>query len=547
MILGIDVGGTYSDGVLISNNKIINQIKVKTNSEDLISSIKEIKKSLNISDKSLEKVIVSTTLMTNFIVEKKYEKIGLFLIPGPGMVYSDNLFPFPYKLLKGGIDFQGRLISDIDKDEVIKKTEEFLIAGIDKISVNGKFSPRNPVLENKVYEIIKKNFPELKIEKGIDLSGNLNFIRRSISSGLKIASEEVFENFLKALITVFPDTKNINILKSDGGLVPLELSKNFSVETIFSGPAASAFGALALLKDIQSALVIDIGGTTSDYSLILNKEPLFASKGIKINNFYTTARGLSVFSLPLGGDTKINFHSEGFNFSINKTLPAMEGGNDITISDCLCFLNEINIGNRELASKALQKEAKTLGISEKDLADKILNQAGKIIADSLSQVIEHWEKEPKYKVWQIENQMKIYPEVLFLIGGPAKGLKKYIQNYIDIPVVVDSKAMTANALGAALAKESFSSYIRINTSEGTVSSGWGYFEEKTFSKRLHPDEGKEYALKITNKHLNNLGIKDIPQIYEHEIFSIVRDGYTSGQIHEIHLGLKPGIREGVKI
>ena len=212
-------------------------------------------------------------------------------------------------------------------------------------------------------------------------------------------------------------------------MVPLDFSRNFSVETIFSG-RGKQYWCFSLVKRHTISIVIDIGGTTSDYSLILNKEPLFASKGIKINNFYTTARGLSVFSLPLGGDTKINFHSEGFNFSINKTLPAMEGGNDITISDCLCFLNEINIGNRELASKALQKEAKTLGISEKDLADKILNQAEKIIADSLSQVIEHWEKEPKYKVWQIENQMKIYPEVLLLIGGPAKGLKKYIQNNI---------------------------------------------------------------------------------------------------------------------
>jgi len=547
MILGIDVGGTYSDGVLISNNKIINQIKVKTNSNNLISSIKQIKKSLNISDKELGKVIVSTTLMTNFIVEKKYRNIGLLLVPGPGMVYSDKIFPFPYKILKGGIDFQGRIISEIDKNEVLEKTNEFIKEGIEKISINSKFSPRNPIIENQIFEILTKEYPELKIEKGIDLTGNLNFIRRSVSSGLKIASEDVFNNFLEALKNVFPETKNINILKSDGGLVPLELSKDFSVETIFSGPAASAFGALALLKDIQSALVIDIGGTTSDYSLILNKEPLFAYKGIKINNFYTTARGLSVFSLPLGGDTKINFHSEGFNFSINKTIPSMEGGVDLTISDCLCYLNEIEIGNWELASKALNRESEKLNISEKELAIKILDQAGKIIGDSLNQVIEHWEKEPKYKVWQIENKMKIYPDVLFLIGGPAEGLSKYIQNNIKIPVVVDQRAMTANAIGAALAKDSFSSQIRINTSEGSVSTGWGFFENKAFNKRLHPDEAKEYAIMIATSHLNDLDIDENLMIFEHEIFSIVRNGYTSGQIHEIHIGLKPGIREGIEL
>lgn len=547
MILGIDVGGTYSDGILISNNNVVAQIKTKTNSNDLIKTILEIKKSLNINSENLEKVIVSTTLMTNFIVEKKYKNVGLLLVPGPGMTYSESVFPFPYKILKGGIDFQGRIISNIEKKEVLEKTEEFIKEGINKISINSKFSPRNPLIENQIYEILNNNFPELKIEKGIDLTGNLNFIRRSISSGLKMASTDIFNNFLDTLQKVFEGTEKIYILKSDGGIVPLEVSRNYSVETIFSGPAASAFGALALMKSIDSTLVIDIGGTTSDYSLILNHEPLFSSKGIKINNFYTTARGLSVFSLPLGGDTKIEFIDNRFIFTLNKTLPAMEGGNNVTISDCLCFLGEIDIGNKELATKILERESEKIGHTAQEIALKVLDQAGKLIVENLKNVIEYWENEPKYKVWQIENKMKIHPDLLFLIGGPAKGLRKYIQKHIDIPVVVDKNAMTANALGAALAKESFSSYVRINTSEKRITTGWGYFEEKSFTKRIHPKEAIDFALDITKKHLKSLGINEEPIIFEHEIFSIVRDGYTNGQIHEISIGLKPGIKEGVEL
>lgn len=547
MILGIDVGGTYSDGILISDNKIIGEIKVKTNSKDLIKSISQIKNELNVKEENLEKVIVSTTLMTNFIVEKKYKNIGLLLVPGPGMNYSDGIFPFPFKIVKGGIDFQGRLFQNFDKNEVLEKIDELVKEGIDKISINSKFSPRNPILENNIYDLVEKEYPSLRLEKGIDLTGNLNFIRRSISSGLKLASEDIFDNFLKALQEVFPNTKNIFILKSDGGAIPIEKAKENSVETIFSGPAASAFGAFALMKDIESALVIDIGGTTSDYSLILNQEPLFASKGIKIDDFYTTARGLSVYSLPLGGDTKINFHSEGFVFSTNKTMPSMNGGQDVTISDCLCYLDEIEIGDKGLATISLKREAEKLHISPENLALKILDQAGKIIADSLKQVIEYWEREPKYKVWQIENQMKIHPEILFLIGGPVKGLSKYIQNNIDIPVYVDDRAMTANALGAALAKDSFSTYVRINTAENIVSTGWGFFEKKSFKERLHPEEALEYALKITKKHLEDNNVYEEPIIFQHEIFSIVRNSYTSGQIHEIQIGLKPGIKGGLKL
>ncbi len=547
MILGIDVGGTYSDGVLISKNKIVKEIKVKTNSEDLIESITQIKTKLDIKEKDLEKVIVSTTLMTNFIVEEKYEKVGLLLVPGPGMKYSEEIFPFPYKIVRGGVDFQGRIIENFDEKEVLQKVNDFNRDGIDKISINCKFSPRNPLLENNIYKLIKKKYPNIKLEKGIDLTGNLNFIRRSVSSGLKIASVDIFDNFLKSLQAVFPVAKNIYILKSDGGAIPIEQGKENSIETIFSGPAASVFGAYSLMRDIDSALVIDIGGTTSDYSLILNNEPLFASKGIKINNFYTTARGLSVYSLPLGGDTKIKFHSEGFIFTKNKTIPAMNGGKDLTISDCLCFLDEIDIGDKKLASASLQREGEKLNLSPRDLSLKILNQAGRIISDSLDEVIAYWEREPKYKVWQIENQMKIHPEILFLIGGPAKGLSKYIQNSINIPVVVDERAMTANALGAALAKNSFSSYVRINTSEGNSNSGWGFYEDKDFKKRIHPDEAAEYALEITRKHLQDNGVYEEPIIFQHEIFSIVRSSYTSGQIHEIQIGLKPGIQGGLKL
>lgn len=547
MILGIDVGGTYSDGVLISENKIIGEMKVITDSKDLIKSISQIKKKFNINDKDLEKVIVSTTLMTNFIVEKKYKNIGLLLVPGPGMKYSEEIFPFPYKIVKGGIDFQGRMFQNFDKEEVLEKVAEFIDAGIDKISINCKFSPRNPILENSIYDLIKKKYPNLKIEKGIDLTGNLNFIRRSVSSGLKLASEEIFDSFLKALQEVFPDTNNIYILKSDGGAIPIDQGKENSIETIFSGPAASAFGAFSLMGDINSALVIDIGGTTSDYSLILNNEPLFASKGIKINDFYTTARGLSVYSIPLGGDTKIEFKSETFVFTTNKTIPSMNGGQDITLSDCLCYLGEINIGNVEMARVSLKREADKLNLSPENLSVKILNQAGKIIAESLSQVIKYWEREPKYKVWQIENQMKIHPDSLFIIGGPAQGLSKYIQKNIDIPVVVDKRSMTANALGAALAKDSFSSYVRINTSEGTVNSGWGFYEDKTFNKRIHPDVAKEYAFKITKEHLKKNQIYEEAVIFQHEIFSIVRNNANKGQIHEIQIGLKPGIRGGLKL
>lgn len=547
MILGIDIGGTYSDGVLLKDNQILKQVKIKTRPDNLIQSIKEIKKEMSSVDGQIKRVIVSTTLMTNFIVEKKYSKTGLLLIPGPGMAYSDEIFPFPYKIVSGGVDFQGRLFQDLNEKEVEDAIKDLVGQGLDKISINAKFSPRNPHLEDRAYEIAKKNFPGNSFRKGSDLTGNLNFIRRAVSSGLKMASKEVFENFLQALEEVFPEVEEIRILKSDGGSVPIKESPSYSVDTIFSGPAASAFGALALMREIESSVVIDIGGTTSDYSLILEGEPLFATKGVKIDNFYTIARGLSLYSTPLGGDSKINVTEDNFTFSKERGIPYMEGGEDLTISDCLRYKEEIDIGDGDLAIKGLEKEAEKINLPPAELADMVLNQAGKIIIANLKEVINYWEREPKYRVWQIENQMKIHPDLLFIIGGPAKGLQKYIEANSEIEVISDERAKTANALGAALAKDSFNSFVRINTSEKSISTGWGYYEEKKLDSRTHPNKAKEYALELAGKYLQEKNISGELMIYEHEIFSIVRHGYTEGQIHEIQLGLPPGIRGGLEL
>ena len=547
MILGIDIGGTYSDGVLIKNNRIIKQVKIKTKSDNLIESIQGIKKEAELLEGQIKKVIVSTTLMTNFIVEKKYDKTGLLLIPGPGTAYSDQIFPFPYKIISGGVDFQGRLFADLQEKEADQAIRELAALGINKISINAKFSPRNPYLEDKALVYAEKNFPELKFEKGSDLTGNLNFIRRAVSSGLKMASAEVYQDFLQVLQEVFPQVEEIRILKSDGGSVPIEESASYSVDTIFSGPAASAFGALALMRDIKSAVVIDIGGTTADYSLILEKEPLFATKGVKIDNFYTIARGLSLYSTPLGGDSKIMVSSDNFIFSRERGLPYMEGGSDLTISDCLLCLDQIEIGKKELALAGLEKEAAKINLPPEELAEMILMQAGKIIMENLKAVIDYWEREPKYRVWQIENEMKIHPDLLFIIGGPAKGLQKYIEANSKIKVLTDERAMTANALGAALAKDSFNSFVRINTAENMLSTGWGYHEEKKFKARTHPDEASAYALAIAKKHLEEKNISGELVVFEHEIFSIVRQGYTDGQIHEIQIGLPPGIRGGIEL
>ena len=77
------------------------------------------------------------------------------------------------------------------------------------------------------------------------------------------------------------------------------------METIFSGPAASTIGALALTPEGETSVVVDIGGTTTDLALILSGKPLLASKGAKLGGFLTHVRAFAVRSIAVGGDSVV--------------------------------------------------------------------------------------------------------------------------------------------------------------------------------------------------------------------------------------------------
>ena len=151
-----------------------------------------------------------------------------------------------------------------------------------------KFGQRNPSHELRVEEILREMYPGCKVELGHKVSGKLNFPRRVATSMLASATGERYQGFVAEIKKALEERKiraPVYILKADGGTLPIEKSVEFPVETIFSGPAASTIGALALTPEGQTSVVVDIGGTTTDLALILSGKPLIASKGARLGNF----------------------------------------------------------------------------------------------------------------------------------------------------------------------------------------------------------------------------------------------------------------------
>jgi len=549
MYLGIDVGGTFTDGVLIKDNYVVKACKLPTYNNALLASILETLDKLleNVTNDELKRIVVSTTLMTNLIAENKYEPTGLLLFPGPGINFNEYKFPFISGIVQGGVDFQGRVIEKIDEKEIVEKVGQLVNKGIVNLGIISKFSPRNPEIELKAEKIVKNHFPDLNLQTGYKISGHLNFIRRSMSTGLFLACQKTFEDFVTTLKDALAQ-RNITcpafILKADGGIIPLQSAHSFAVDTILSGPAASCFGAKALLEDNSSAIVIDIGGTTTDLSLILDSKPLFASKGVKIKDIYTHVRALAVRSIPVGGDTGIQIINEEIKLTFRRQgSPACLGGNQPTITDCLRALNLTSLGDKDKAIDSLKPLAESLNNSVKDVAEDTLNLVVSLIEEAVLKMLEVWQEEPAYRIWQLLNPNNIKPEVLITLGGPGGPLGLLLSQKLKLKPVHFPLCSVANAIGAALALPTYEGLVRVNTENKEVSTSWGDFSriEQFTAQKISQEKAASLALKMFNSYLEKKDVKKAPKIYQHEVFNMVRGWSTTGQIHEIKIGIPPQI------
>ena len=145
----------------------------------------------------------------------------------------------------------------------------------------------------------------MEIVRGFEVSGQLNFLRRAVTAYYTAVTRDKWARFadsIKEALRKRGIVSPINILKADGGTMPLEVSLHNPCETVFSGPAASVMGAFALTMDQQTSVVVDIGGTTTDLALILEGRPLYASRGAVLA-VVIRIRSFAVRSMALGGDS----------------------------------------------------------------------------------------------------------------------------------------------------------------------------------------------------------------------------------------------------
>lgn len=318
LVLGIDTGGTYTDGVLLDyeTHQVLATHKSLTTKRDFAIGIEKVIAGIQIDDPSeIKMVSVSTTLATNAIAEGKGKRVALFLVGyDPDLIDSFQMssqFATPfYYYFPGGHDLYGVEKKPLDLKAILEKVNE-VKNKVDAIAVSSYFSPLNPEHENRARQAIA-SVCNLPIVLGHQLSTKLGSIERATTAALNASLLSVLQEFIIAVRRVM-ESRNIDaplmVVRGDGTLMSDEFAVRTPVETIHSGPAASAIGG-HFLSGIDNALILDVGGTTTDLALIINGEVTISEKGAVVSDYKTAVKAANLLSIGLGGDSHIYTNRE---------------------------------------------------------------------------------------------------------------------------------------------------------------------------------------------------------------------------------------------
>lgn len=492
MLLGLDVGGTFTDAVIIDGHRVVSTAKRRTTKDNLMQGIGEaLDAVLDSCDTSnIEQVTLSTTVVTNTIVEKKEQVVDLYVVTGPGR-NVDDIFPVSPIYLQGYTDHRGIVVERTSTDGVLgiaRMVQER--SGTDLAAVSAKFGVRNPQEELSITGTLQETYNT--ISNGSLLSGSLNFPRRTISAYFNSAVTPVFTVFKKNVedaLSVRNIKAPLHILKADGGSLPMEHMVSRSVETAFTGPAATVLGLSALgAIGNEHTVALDIGGTTTDISLWKHGKPLMTKNGVSIREYPSAVRSFAVTSVGIGGESVVRIVDRDITVGPERVGPsAALGGTEPTLGDALIVLGHASYGKTELATQSLQHladvlQAKwkevdcedTLGdlnsenqyasnISVLDVAQRIVERALETIQRGIDEVVQAENKRPVYVVADIVNPDIFVPTQIVVVGGTAPSLGPSIGEYLNLPVTIPDNAAVANAIGAALALSTIELTVHVDT------------------------------------------------------------------------------------
>lgn len=366
--IGIDVGGTNTDAVLLNNDKRVIARTKQSTTGDVITGIEKAIASLlseaDIDKSTITQAMLGTTHCTNAIVERKgLNSVAHFRLAAPATLailpltdvpddFRNHLTTYLF-IVEGGFNYNGKILSPLD-EEKIRQHLRAVKGKVDVISVCGVFSTVSNVQELRVAELVHE-----ELGSGIPVSlshkiGSIGLLERenaSILNAVLFSTAQNIANGFSQALKAHNINAEIFFGQNDGTLMPLKHALSFPILTIASGPTNSIRGA-SYLTGLKNALIVDVGGTTTDVGILTNGFPRESLIAAEIGGVRTNFRMPDIASIGLGGGTivtplangafKIGPESVGYKL-VEQAL--VFGGDVITVTDIAVAKRLLHLGD----------------------------------------------------------------------------------------------------------------------------------------------------------------------------------------------------------
>lgn len=547
MYLGLDVGGTHTDAVLLDDHGIVSFFKTVTDHDNLPASIMGALEAVTagIDRARVRRVNLSTTLSTNAIVEHKTEPVGVLITAGPGIDPQSLAVGECFHVIPGSIDHRGTETAPLDRAALKRAREQCAERGIRAFAAVGKFSTRNPAHEEQIMAALEGAADVVTM--GHRLSGQLSFPRRVNTAYFNAAvwrTAEAFAAAMESSLAALGITAPINILKADGGTMPLAFSRLVPVESILSGPAASIMGIVALCRITEDAVILDIGGTTTDIALFAGGAPLVERGGIVLDGRATLVRALQTSSIGIGGDSAIHIDGAAVTVGPDRRGPSMaEGGRTPTLLDALNCRGEASHGDVGASRRGIASLAQKHERNADELAGAALAFALDRIHAAVQHLLDEINNRPVYTIHEMLEGHRLAPTRLYLMGGPAGALAEPLVKRFGLPSTVPEHFTVANAIGAALSRTTMEIELFADTAKGRLMIP-ALEVAASIDQRYTIEDARRDAREHLARHLAAIGAgvgADDAEITEESSFAMVEGYRRTGRDIRVKCQIKPAV------
>ena len=442
--IGIDVGGTNTDAVVMEGTNVIAGVKAATTADvmtGVVAALKAVLEASNLSPDAIDVVMIGTTHFTNAVVQRRdLAKTAAVRLGLPATASLPPMVDWPEDLKQtignhgylahGGNEFDGRVISPLDENELLGIAADIKSKGINTIAITSVFSPVSNEFEKQAGEIFAKALPGAHITLSSEI-GRIGLLEREnaaiMNACLRDLSAQVVQAFRDAIAATGIRGK-FYLTQNDGTLMDAAFAERFPVLTFASGPTNSMRGA-AFLSGVSEAIVVDIGGTTSDVGSLHKGFPRQATVAVEVGGVRTNFRMPDVFSIGLGGGSLVIETDKGIKVGPTSvgykivTEALIFGGSTLTTTDVIVAAGRAELGDKSKVSH---------------ITAEFIERTQAKIMSMLEDCVERSRLSPEPLPVIVVGGGSI------LVNGPIGGLEVVKPNHFAV----------ANAVGAAIAQVS---------------------------------------------------------------------------------------------